>query len=198
MSDEQNELTKRLNELPTDVQPERDLWPDIQARMKSNGVHDDRTVLSISSARGWGKARRHVPVVWAVAASAAFASIVGGSVWVSMRGAAVDAGANPGLATGPVSSDYDPYAFASEGLAEYEAAAADLQAVINAGREMLDPETLEVLEQSLTTIDAAISEARAALDADPGHEGLRRMLQENHRRKLGLLRQAAVAVQSNT
>ncbi len=196
------ELKRELGGLSRDIQPPRDLWPDIAARLSdpeaTGGGGDgsgDGLVRPISTAPGWNPLRRYrVPVEWAVAASVALATVVGATIWVTMRAPTTDSAPTPVAVT----QEPQPAAFAGVDLSEYEAAAADLQAVLEAGSELLEPETLEVLEQSLLAIDSAIAEARAALEADPGHEGLQRLLNKNHRRKLDLLRHAAAAVQSRT
>jgi hypothetical protein len=70
----------------------------------------------------------------------------------------------------------------------------ELEATLTAGRSALSPETIEVLERSLATIDAAIEEARSALSRDPANQALADVLQRNYRQKLELLRRAAELV----
>ena len=74
----------------------------------------------------------------------------------------------------------------------------DLEAVLERGREVLDPETVRVLEENLQTIDRAIQEAGDAVMQDPASPVLQRFLAENLRKKMDLLRQAAGAVYANT
>ena len=73
----------------------------------------------------------------------------------------------------------------------YDAAVADLQRVLAAGRGTLDTSTVRVLEQNLAVIDRAIADAQRALAADPGNAYLNAHLARTMRRKLDLLRQAA-------
>jgi hypothetical protein len=75
---------------------------------------------------------------------------------------------------------------------------ADLEAALEQGRHVLDPETIRVLEESLAIIDKAIHDARGALDQDPGSPVVRRILAENLRLKVSLLRHAVSAVYTNT
>jgi hypothetical protein len=70
----------------------------------------------------------------------------------------------------------------------------ELESTLTAGRSALAPETIAVLERSLSTIDEAISEARAALARDPANQALADVLQRNYRQKLELLRRAAELV----
>ena len=72
----------------------------------------------------------------------------------------------------------------------YDAAVAELERLLEAGRDRLDPETVAVLEQSLATIDQAMSEARAALQTDPTNFYLSEHLSATMNQKVRLLRQA--------
>ena len=56
---------------------------------------------------------------------------------------------------------------------------------------MLDPATIATVERSLTTIDGAIAEARAALMRDPGNGTLSRLLASSYEQKVTLLRRAS-------
>jgi hypothetical protein len=80
----------------------------------------------------------------------------------------------------------------------YDAAVADLQSVLDQGRDRLDPATVRVLEESLSTIDAAIDDARRALAADPANERLNTYLAGTRQRKLELLREASGIVTAIT
>lgn len=80
----------------------------------------------------------------------------------------------------------------------YAAAVADLQAVLEQGRDRLDPRTVQVLEESLGTIDAAIDDARRALAADPANARLNTYLAGTRQRKLELLREATDIVTAIT
>ena len=62
------------------------------------------------------------------------------------------------------------------------------------GREVLDPATIAILEENLGTIDQAIQEAGEALEKDPASTVLQRILGDNIRLKVEVLRKAAVAV----
>jgi hypothetical protein len=80
----------------------------------------------------------------------------------------------------------------------YDAAVADLQSVLDQGRDRLDPATVRVLEESLSTIDAAIEDARQALAADPANAQLNTYLAGTRQRKLELLREASEIVTAIT
>jgi hypothetical protein len=73
---------------------------------------------------------------------------------------------------------------------QYDGAVADLERTLELGRSRLDPETVRVLEQNLSAIDAAIEQSRRALDADPANAFLSHHLVSARQRKLALLRRA--------
>jgi hypothetical protein len=75
-------------------------------------------------------------------------------------------------------------------IAEYDTAVADLEQLLREAREQLDPETVRTLEQSLATIDRAISEAQRALQEDPANRYLSSHLAATMKRKIQLLQRA--------
>jgi anti-sigma factor RsiW len=82
--------------------------------------------------------------------------------------------------------------------AQYDAAVADLEKALQAGRGRLDTSTISIVERNLQIIDQAISQAREALAGDPANSYLSSHLVEARRRKLDLLRRAtALATETN-
>jgi hypothetical protein len=75
---------------------------------------------------------------------------------------------------------------------QYDAAVAELESALKKGRGRLDASTIAIVEHNLQIIDQAIEQARQALDADPANSYLSSHLFEARRRKLDLLRRAAV------
>ena len=74
--------------------------------------------------------------------------------------------------------------------AQFDAAVSDLERVLREERDRLDPRTVLVIERNLKAIDAAIAEARMALNNDPANPYLNSHLADARRRKLDLLRHA--------
>jgi anti-sigma factor RsiW len=74
--------------------------------------------------------------------------------------------------------------------AQYDAAVADLEKALKAGRGRLDGSTIAIVEHNLQIIDQAINQAREALVTDPANSYLSSHLVETRRRKLDLLRRA--------
>ncbi len=190
-----------LGDLQEEREPERDLWPGIQARLKA--LDTDRRSAAPArerSDRKWSRTLQ-VPVSGLIAAGIALVLLSSGSVYFALRsGASADPASvatadptvtAPAAATGPAS-------FAStEGFRDYDRIVAELETIIEVGKDQLSPETVEVLEQSLAAVDAAIRDARNALEADPASGALSRLLSKHMKTKLDMLRRTAAAIQSN-
>lgn len=73
---------------------------------------------------------------------------------------------------------------------QFNAAVSDLESILRESRGRLDPRTVLIIERNLKAIDAAIHEARAALNDDPANPYLNSHLADARRRKLDLLRTA--------
>jgi hypothetical protein len=80
----------------------------------------------------------------------------------------------------------------------YDAAIAELEGALAAGRGRLDTATVRQIEQNLAVIDRAIAQARAALAADPADAYLNHHLADTMRRKLQLLRRASTLATART
>jgi hypothetical protein len=81
--------------------------------------------------------------------------------------------------------------------AQFNAAVNDLERVLREQRDQLNPRTVLVLERNLRVIDDAIVEARQALAADPANTLLNAHLADARRRKLDLLRRAALITEGD-
>ena len=130
-----------------------------------------------------------------VAAAAVVAALAAGGVWSVMRpvapaaNVAVDTPADaPALV--PVGSFLDD--------PEYDTAVRELEASLEAGREVLDSATVQIIEDNLKVIDAAIAEAREAIAADPSNAYLGDRVKLHMQRKMVLLRQAVRAAGAAT
>ena len=167
----------------TDRAPESDLWPAIEARL---GRHE----ASGTPAPGAPRGRISLSVAQLAAASIGLILLSGATAWWLARGASQPARPDAPAAT------IQPAA-ARQADPQYDAAIADLERALLEGRELLQPETLRILEQNLATIDRAIGEAQRALAADPSNLYLNNHLADTRRRKLALLRQAAAIVRES-
>jgi hypothetical protein len=200
--------------------PQADLWAGIAERIDARRAPAETTDLrspvgKVAAFRG--RASRHFAFTLPqlAAAAALVAAVTGGLVW-QLRPASP--GAPFGVTSGaPEGAPRDqsqaadsptdvgrPFRGAEAGAADdgarietvgladaqYDAAVADLEKALKAGRGQLDPSTIAVVEHNLQIIDQAISQAREALVGDPANTYLSSHLVEARRRKLDLLRRA--------
>lgn len=187
---ELSEVTRIAATLPPPAAPERDLWPGIAGRLTPSPaarvLHLPRRRFSIS-------------VFELVAAGLALA-VASGVIATRWRtaGAGTDvADPRPAAVTTPTvdtaNADGLPARVMAASLdnTAYDAAVADLEAVLRAERSRLDPSTVRIVEDNLTIINQALEDAQRALAADPGDTYLGDHLAQTRRRKLDLLRRAA-------
>ena len=157
--------------------PSRDLWAGIAKRLDAQPVPATRRIAFT------------LPQL-AMAASLLVA-VASGVTWVV---------AHPPAATTsePVIQAYGVTEDATDGGivranfadAQFNAAVDDLEKILREERDRLDPRTVLIIERNLKAIDAAINEARMALNNDPANPYLNSHLADARRRKLDLLRHA--------
>ena len=171
-----------------DGTPESDLWPDIAARIDSA-----RTIAFKPRA-----ARRiSFTIPQLVAASLALMLLSGVLVWVSTIGGSRVNIEPIAAAPGRDERGIADVAMADFADAQYDAAVADLETALAAGRDTLDAQTVRVIEENLRAIDRAIEQSRQALSTDPANLFLNTHLATTRQRKLALLRSAtALATKS--
>jgi hypothetical protein len=68
----------------------------------------------------------------------------------------------------------------------------ELQAMLRERRDQLDPSTVRVVEENLAIIDAAVAQARAAVQRDPASGFLSHRLESALNKKIQLLRTVAL------
>jgi Putative zinc-finger len=183
-----------------DRAPERDLWPGIAARIGASltaGNPDEVTPLDTARRRR----RWSFSLPQLAAAGIALMALSGGAAWLLHPGATPPAAVATRPAAAPALSPTGSprVALTSSRRAagqSYDAAVADLEGVLTAGRGRLDTTTVRVIERNLATIDSAIAQAQRAVAADSANVYLNSHLAETMRRKLELLRQAAALVSS--
>jgi hypothetical protein len=212
-----SQLVSGLAQLPREAEPARDLWPQIAWRIEAAGTGREGAEATVAGRAdlvdpGAGRATRDgtpgpgaerpgkgavrrftLSAGQLVAASIAVALISGSAVWALLSRAP-----GPTPAGGPPASGVVLTAGWLDAFDGYDQALSDLQTVLEEGRSVLDPETVRVLEENLATIDSAIEQSREALNRDPGSFVLQRLLSDNLRKKVDLLRHAALAVLANT
>ncbi len=163
--------------------PAGDPWPSIQA------VIDQRRIVALPVGRRAGGTGPGFSWRQLVAAGLLMAVVGGGTVWMALRGGrpaelAQEVAGSPG--TLPVAAAPDDLEIR------------DLEQLLEAGRAVLDTSTVRVVEESLRLIDAAIAEARAAIQRDSTKAYLNGRIAARMRQKLAILRMAARAIGAET
>lgn len=167
-------VVTRAASLGRSLDPGRDLWPGIAARIGGETVV--HRAFRAPGRIGW-------PRLGVLAAAAAALIVVSSLVTVltlTHRGAGSPAGEAGG---GPT--------FASLRLAQahgtYEAARKQLLAALASRRGSLSPATLKVVDDNLAIIDRAVREMEAALARDPGNRQLPALLVTAYQQEIDML-----------
>lgn len=183
-NDEFRELLEAVAELPREIQPGRDLWPGVEARVRAEST--GRT-----EGRPWrGETARSVawwtsPRWLAAAAVALMALTAATTLWLA--GGLGERNADRVAVTGGARSGAAVPVALSQLQESYRPTVERLTGLLEASNENLPPETREVLERNLRIIDAAIAESEQALLEHPGSAAQIRALDRSYRRKVDLL-----------
>ena len=181
-----DELRRVVTRAHTAVdRPAPDLWSGIAARIGAAGP----AVVSLDAHRARRRIALSLPQL--AAAAVLLMALSGGGAWLALRPAA-RLGVPFGTRT--PAGQVIPAGFPTKAEQSYEAAVTDLEQALEQGRSQLSPKTVAVLEKNLTRIDAAIAEARQALEADPANAYLHSHLANTMQQKIYLLQQATSLV----
>lgn len=160
-------LVDMAGELEPEIRPARDLWPGILARAGRSRSSEGSWWLQLAAA-GIALAVLSVPL----------------SVWWAGR---QDGGTSTPAA---VARQDDSIAIRAE-LARSEdgvlLARTDLVTAIEKHRDVIEDDTLQILEDNMILLDQAIGELRAALDEDPDSLRLRMLLASRYQQERKLL-----------
>ena len=154
----------RMQTLPASIAPERDLRPQIWQQV------DRRTLWH------W-----RYPLAAAAVALIAITSVL----TLELSRNRDDADLPTAQATAPTYVDLVSLE------REYRSEVEELERLLEDNRSQLAPETVQILEDNLRIIDAAIQEARSAIARDPNSSTLGELLRSAYQRKVELLKQAA-------
>ncbi|HEU4800809.1 MAG TPA: zf-HC2 domain-containing protein [Gemmatimonadales bacterium] len=174
--------------------PVPDLWAGIAGRIGDEGGRKPgRTHVRPLPVAG------RAPGQWMAAAAVAVFLAGGAVVWGVLQQKTPAVGPAPVATTvAPPTGGMTVLPAMARAEATYEQATADLRAILDEGRDQLDPKTVAVLERNLALIDTAIAETETALRNDPASAYLNSYLARTMQRKLTLLRQAATLVQARS
>jgi len=148
--------------------PKADLWPGVAQRIGAGTVVDIRS------------RRFSFSVPQLIAATIALILLSGSGAWLALKPRQTQI-----VVTPKPDSRFETINVSTHPT---DAAIADLQDVFERNKSKLDTATVRVVQQAFTTIDRAIADARAALQADPSNAYLNLHLADTMRRKLELLR----------
>jgi anti-sigma-K factor RskA len=168
-------LLEQAARLPHSIEPARDMWPQIADRF------EQRKVVRAEFAQ---EERRSVWVRRILAVAAGVVLVVVSSV-TTYKLTAERQDREPAVA---VQGDISALRVELVSLeSDYSAALTELSRTLHLRRDRLSPETVEVVEKNLQIIDAAITEASEALDADPGNPYLLLAVASMYKEKVDLL-----------
>jgi anti-sigma factor RsiW len=167
------ELRKRVADLPRSLEPRRDLWPAIAAR-----ISDEEVVRGRFGRRA----------LLAAAAAVVVMSAVVGSFYIGRSQAIVTTRPAPAVGGGP--SAVLLATLENLGVNDYQATRRELVEALEARKHQLSPETMDVVAQNLRLIDDAMDRIARALGEDPQNEFLMKRLAGAYRRQIDLLRRA--------
>ena len=168
--------------LPEELEPPRELWAGIEARLAPRA-----RVLSFAP-----PLRRWAFLAPPLAAAAAVVLAIGlglrpGPQPEPKPGPSQTPVAEAGLSTVALGSA----ASLAQAEDEYRRATQQLLESLRSDPRALPPGTLEAVEKNLSDIDRALGEIRAALGKDPENAQLARLLNGTQRRKLQMLQSVA-------
>jgi len=174
-----------------DRPPAADLWPGIAERI---GVSAEVVSLAARRAR-----RVAFSIPQLIAAGLALIVLGSGGAWLALQQRARGEGRSVDLRPGPAGA-ITLVSWADSAIVSSNADVLVLRAALDEGRRSgrIDSTTVRVLEQSLATIDSAVTQARRALEADPNSVYLHQHIAQTLRRKSEFVRRASTLVSART
>lgn len=176
MSTHKDGILERARALPRSVEPQRDLWDDIEAALDGS---PDRTAPVI-----W-RPRLVVAAAVMLAVTAALSFWLGGSLSTTERVTPI---ATSPTTTSPITRDvpnrFGPhYAMAPS----FNQARRDLAIDVADQLEQLSPESRVLVEQNFILINRALDEINDALTGDPNNDMLQQLLLSTYTQEVLLL-----------
>ena len=166
-------LREKAAALPRSLEPSRDLWPAIVARISESKLVRPRF------------GRR---ALLAAAAAVVVISSVVTAYYIGRSQAVVTAESPELVVSGP--SEVLLASFEGLGVDDYLTTRAELLEALEARQHELSPETMDVVMKNLLLIDQAMDRIAEALGEDPENEFLMKQLAGAYRRQIDLLQRA--------
>jgi hypothetical protein len=173
---EHDPLRDELDRLPRAIEPPHDLWPRIEARIRSGATGANDAPAKVTPLRAaWRSWSRQM----LAAAAVVVVFLAGWGVAVLREGHDV----RPRDVAAPLP------ARTGEALTDYEKAEAELLATLEGSG--IAPETAELIRRNVAAMDAAVGDIRTALADDPDDPHLQKQLANEVSRRQHLLRRIA-------
>jgi hypothetical protein len=171
------ERVTTLRDLPQGIEPGRDLWPGIEARIAGRGAASPAPVAA-------GGARRGAPAALRWLAAAAMVGCVAVGVWI---GRSVLPGVSPAplARVAPQAPGTVQTAWVSD--PRYQRAHEELMRSLGAQIAALPPASRAKVMASLATIGKAKQELESALGKDPGNALLQELLVNTYQDEMRVL-----------
>ena len=177
MTEQDDKMTIEAKKLATEIAPERDLWPGIEAAIK-----EPQEQPSVG---------RQTP--WYAQAAAVFL-LVGASSMVTysvMKYNESNRAAEPETVVQvvPTNMTFERAAFGGDHTLDsvYGRAAGNVQSNLDKELENLSPEARADVERNLAVIRKAINDISVALEEEPDNEFLQELLMQAYRNELALM-----------
>ena len=160
--------------LPESTEPSRDLWPAIEGRI-------------LRGARREVPKRAESPWRWVPYAAAAALVVAAALTATFFLRRPAPFPASPEAIEAPSVQ----LAAVRAMSADYGRARAELLPLLQQRRDLLTPETREVVDRNLALIDRALREIQAAVEKDPNNRELMELLRQTYGQEQELMRRAA-------
>lgn len=167
-----------LRELPRDIPPPRDLWPDIAARIEKHAQGADQSQVETPHRRP-----RPSRVPWVALAAVIAALAIG--VWVGRALLPASGVSAPGQLASNGAQPLLPAAFVND--PRYIEERKQLVQQLEKKLASLPPETQNKVTASLATIRQSIADIQAALGQDPGNALLQELLVNTYQDEMRVL-----------
>lgn len=171
MSDRDGSKISSLRDLPLDVTPPRDLWPEVEARLRGGGASRPRRWAPLSVR----------PQYFAVAAALVVAVAVG----VLIGRGLLPGGRGTSLVSNAPSPQVLPALFIKD--PRYLRERAQLMQSLNARLATLPPASRQKVLASLATIHQSMRDIQDALGREPGNALLQELLVDTYQDEMQVL-----------
>ena len=177
MNDDMNDkLMADARKLATEIAPERDLWPAIEA-----------AIAEPAKIRSW------TPYF---AQAAAIVLLVAGSSGITYMMTKEDPSVSPVLATTQLDPEFTSFGSNFELGQGFQDARNNLEAQLDIELDRLSPEARTGVEENLAVIRDAITEINSALELEPDNALLQELLMKSYREELNVMQSVGGLTQS--